>query len=388
MSNILMIGRGTYYKKIRNIVGMNSNDPRLIVNYGLQGQRLGRWLESRSNRAKWDQAERILNKTQYGNKYECAKAVSVLTDYHTPHSVKHRSDCLPDKKYIAKPYYSLGGRGIMPAEDYTGGGTHYFQESLQHIRQYELRVHAAKWITQESYLCQKRVHEDGNTQLTWNNHTGGSFITVEHPESYNVFKKAQEFSKKILERLGYDFAAIDFIVDEDYNVWFVEANLAPGFTMERTAVWYYNTFRALAMWYPGGNGKFIIPVPPRNDQCNASAYEIPLTRICDSLDESPEREAFNFERAMSHAVMDPLMEDEIHVSPVRPPCDEDSEVGLFRDLESRLESVVYGSSLPPGLRDWHDTNEPSELELLRARVSALESTIAELIHDFNSNAHR
>ena len=253
---IKMIGRGTYYKEIVeacDLVRRGNFD--LLVNYGLQGTRLDRITEMHPE---WFDDHEVFNHYQYGNKYEVVKAIKEVAPIFNiesrfssgfqlivPESHRHRRNIEHLENVLAKPYYSLGGRSICRLEDYDGpSNTHYFQEQVMD-RKYELRVHAFNWMNPDSYLCQKRIHPDGNNQLTWNHHTGGSFETVEEPLRYNVFKEAQKISSFILKKLGYQFAALDYIITHDYNIWFIEANLAPGFTMDVTRDAYITAFHSL-----------------------------------------------------------------------------------------------------------------------------------------------
>lgn len=260
------IGRGTYYKEIHKHLkehGVDSlllNDrPRFIqtrdvvVNYGLAGDKLHDWnIGTRvPNHAV------TLNYRAFGDKLQCCEAVRAVgvpvpdcTHSDVPFHVRSNLDT--SGEWIVKPLLSFGGRGIVP---YTGQAItprQYLQKRIVN-RRYELRVHAVQWLPIEEWLVSKRTHLDGEAQLTWNHHQGGSFSNIEMNESNTgVFKRAKQYAKKVIETLGYDFSAVDFIVQNvpagvrELPVWFIEANLAPGFTTDRTREFYFSAFLKLA----------------------------------------------------------------------------------------------------------------------------------------------
>ncbi len=252
------IGRGTFYKEIHKHLKENGVDslllndrPRfahtrgVIVNYGLSGDKLQAWYAEAHGLAP------IKNNRVFGNKLECCRAVKAagipVPDLH--HSV---NAYINFSDFIVKPLHSFGGRGIVP---YTGQrltAQQYLQKRITN-RRYELRVHAVKWLPESEWLVAKRTHPDGEAQLTWNHHQGGSFSNIEMNESNTgVFKRAKQYAKKVIDTLGYDFSAVDFIVQnapsgvQELPVWFIEANLSPGFTSDRTREFYFNAFMKLA----------------------------------------------------------------------------------------------------------------------------------------------
>jgi hypothetical protein len=193
----------------------------------------------------------MLNENQFGNKYQCVEAARAA-DVPVPESFAATPEHVDTKAWIRKPYYSIGGRDI---HRYTGQdslpNTHYIQEDLSGIRRYEVRVHAMAWIPPEQWVMQKRVHEDGESQLTWNHHTGGRFITIENT-SDPLFVRIRESVIALMRALNYQFGAVDFIVcnagerGRPLPHYFIEWNLAPGWTLDHIRDYYISSFRALA----------------------------------------------------------------------------------------------------------------------------------------------
>lgn len=125
--------------------------------------------------------------------------------------------------WIEKRFSSIGGKGIRQARGKGKLQGKYYQKFVAN-RHYELRVHTFLWM--DDCRVQKRIGDP--KEITWNYKTGGHFVTVHNPNSYNVFKEAMDVSRKVLEMLGMAFGAVDFIVTKDYDLYFLEVNSAPG----------------------------------------------------------------------------------------------------------------------------------------------------------------
>jgi hypothetical protein len=252
---IAVIGRAgsVYRKQIKNWLGSTPvSQAQGAFNYGLQGQKLREFMGARNNRRLRNLP--ILNHEQLGNKYECIKGAQDA-GVMTPASWQYRDRAAIDvDKLIIKPYYSLGGRNIsrignLEAITPEEQRTHYIQEEITN-RRYELRCVAMSWIDPKDWLFQKRVHENGDEELAWNHHNGGKFITVEDP-SEPLFDRVRKDVKTLMKAFNYQFGAVDFIVQnpgrrgEPLRHYFIEWNLAPGWTLERTAEWYEKNFKKL-----------------------------------------------------------------------------------------------------------------------------------------------
>lgn len=147
-----------------------------------------------------------------------------------------------DKKdWLEKGFSSVGGKGIREARGKNRMATKYYQKFVD-TRRYELRVHAFLWVGEEGYRVQKRVGDP--KVITWNFSNGGTFITVNNPKGYRIFKDAMEASTKILKNLGMAFGAVDFIVTSDYKLIFLEVNAAPGVSGLSDAI-YIDAFKKL-----------------------------------------------------------------------------------------------------------------------------------------------
>ncbi len=244
------IGRGTYLNDIARLVGSNRiSDAHLAINYGYQGDRL------RDYRRRYPNIDRLpmINREQFGNKYQC---VIAARDAGVPIPVSAHAGNLSEvdmdaRTWIIKPYYSLGGRDIHRYDGHSPvPATHYLQEDLSARRRYEIRVHVFAWMSPESWIFQKRVHDEGEDQLTWNRHTGGRFITINDP-SDALFQRVRESCQRLMSVLGYQFGAVDFIIcnSGERGVplphYFLEWNLAPGFTLDAIRDYYVAAFNAL-----------------------------------------------------------------------------------------------------------------------------------------------
>ena len=264
------IGRGTFYKLIHNHLKREGVDSYnlmeiaqnrsvdVLVNYGLHGEKLREWTQADRCNANFYTNGLVLNKNLYGNKLVCCMAVEA-TDVPVPTTItagevrslgRDQLAGLVADHYIVKPLWSFGGRGIAPYGGQRITDNQYLQRRIVD-RRYELRVHAMAWLPKEKWLVAKKTHPLGEEQLTWNFHTGGSFASIEQNESNTgVFKRAKEYAEKAMKALHYDFCSVDFIVANASGgplpVYFLEANLATGFTTDRTGEFYMEAFKKLS----------------------------------------------------------------------------------------------------------------------------------------------
>jgi hypothetical protein len=263
------IGRGSFYKEIiENLGSRNRNavdftpstavrirPTEVLVNYGLHGERLGRW-QARMGRLA-DLFAITLNPKVYGNKLECVQAVErvapLLPHFKVPQSVPMLSPAqMGSGEWIKKPYWSFGGRDIEQLNGSTcpDWSKFYAQQRVRN-RRYELRVHVFNWLPMSEWLVSKRTHPDGESVLTWNHHQGGTFMNIEPAESNTgVFARAKQAAALVAKTLKYDFCSVDFIAENvssgSVPIYFIEANLATGFTTDRTKEVYCDAFFKLA----------------------------------------------------------------------------------------------------------------------------------------------
>ena len=197
----------------------------LLINYGVAGDKFTDW----QRRNPYGRQLPMLNKPISLNKYEVIKKVSDQFDaalnVPVPETRKRLERIHAPEGWLWKPFYSQGGQGIEIATDRHAPWNKYFQEYI-HNRVYELRIHAFKWIPQDEWAVQKRVSEDAEA-ITWNHHTGGTFVTV-NDRSQRVFQDAIKHSSQVLYELSMQFGGVDFIVDSNREVYFIEINSAVG----------------------------------------------------------------------------------------------------------------------------------------------------------------
>ena len=297
------VGRGSFYKEIcahLQDTGYNVHNLMTdrqvplsidtIVNYGLTGSHLRIWGEARRghNGILYNTCPDIKNKVMPGNKYQCLDLVR-QAGVPCPESKPAASTSeVRSGEWIQKPYYSFGGRGIAVLSSDNPRGwnpsSHYVQKRVTD-RRYELRVHVTNWLPKEQWLVSKRTHPDGDAHLTWNFHQGGTFSNIEQNESNTgVFKRAKVFAEKAINALGLQFGAVDFIVQNgsgELPIWFLEVNMAPGFTTDRTREFYFMAFKALA----AGQSAPVPATPPRTQATPppAATREMPAAATARSM---------------------------------------------------------------------------------------------------------
>lgn len=192
----------------------------LLINYGLAGDQLDRYYR------KFPSAKRISTingNVGYSKLSVVQRAANRSVEVPESKVSLSKGDKLED--FIEKSTNSIGGIGIRKARGRGRIAGKYYQRFIKN-RVYELRVHAFKWT--KDWVVQKRVGPED--VIAWNFKQGGRFITVHKPGNYNVFKEARKVSDEVLDMLGMSFGAVDFIVDKDYKLYFIEINSAPGFT--------------------------------------------------------------------------------------------------------------------------------------------------------------
>jgi len=209
----------------------------ILINYGLAGARLQQFFR------KFPSAKSIptLNAHIGHGKYSALQKVQKSGIIEVPESrlsLRH-SDKTGD--WIEKLVNSIGGKGICAARGKGRRNGRYYQRMIKN-RKFEIRVHAFTWMPESDWRVQKRLGD--HDTIAWNFSQGGHFATVSSPKRWNTYGKALEVTPKILKLFGMSFGAVDFIVGEDYTVYFIEVNSAPGFT-EVSQPTYAKAFSAL-----------------------------------------------------------------------------------------------------------------------------------------------
>jgi glutathione synthase/RimK-type ligase-like ATP-grasp enzyme len=206
-----------------------------LINYGLAGNRLEKFYRLNPSARKLTMLNRGIGKSKYAVVLD-AKKVGLR--------VPQTALTLPEKaianQWIEKKQHSIGGKGIKKAnKNRRKIKGKYFQKFVKN-RKFELRVHAFRWV--KDWVVQKRM--GSSDEIAWNFSNGGYFQTVRTPKNNVACREALEMSKKILDMRRMDFGAIDFIVDSDNKVYFIEINSAPGF-QELSKHIYVNAFSDL-----------------------------------------------------------------------------------------------------------------------------------------------
>lgn len=207
---------------IRGYLGRTKAKPDALINYGLARPQL----DSFYRRYPSAKGIPMVNKSVGYSKYNVVKRADdrkILV----PGSKLSLNKSDKSDQWIEKRTNSIGGKGICLARGKRSIPGKYYQEFVKN-RRYELRIHAFKWIPQEEWRIQKRLGKDD--EIAWNYKNGGHFVTVKSPRSYKTFTEAAKISDQVLDMLGMSFGAVDFLVDRDYNLYFIEVNSAPGFT--------------------------------------------------------------------------------------------------------------------------------------------------------------
>lgn len=208
----------------------------LLVNYGLAGIRLDQFFR------KFPSARKIptLNPHIGHGKLSAIKRAS-KAGILVPESKLSLSRSDSTNDWIEKLTNSIGGKGIRAARGKGKRKGRYYQKMIKN-RRFEIRVHAFSWLPNDQWTVQKRVGDPDT--IAWNFSQGGRFITVHTPGRFRTYTRAVEISGKILDLFNMHFGAVDFIVDSDFDVFFIEVNSAPGFT-ELSKPVYSNAFGSL-----------------------------------------------------------------------------------------------------------------------------------------------
>jgi hypothetical protein len=231
-------------KEIRKETGIKiyvgkKNKVQIIINYGLAGKHLADYYIKVPSTRTIPTLNRYIGRSKYGAIKDARKA-DILVPETTLTLLK---SARPDE-WIEKKIHSVRGIGICKAtKKRKVVKDKYFQKFVQN-RNYELRVHAFRWTT--NWVIQKRMGLPD--KITWNFHQGGRFITIRNP-NVGIFSEACEIAEEILKIRKMAFGAVDFIIDKDLNIYFIEINSAPGFTNLSNKIYIdaFNNLKTLKM---------------------------------------------------------------------------------------------------------------------------------------------
>ena len=254
----LLVGRGTWYKKVAKTLGpnytitptmANVSKINVVINFGLVGERWNKFLTETVPFLNTDVKK--INWHLEPDKFKAVTKIALHSNVLTPDCRKNSNTptygSLEEyNQWLIKPYYSIGGKGIKLWDGDELKHNEYLQKRIRN-RAYELRVHAFKWVPMENWLVFKRTHPAGEAQLTWNFKQGGSFSSVSDSNG-GIFKRAKQASLKVLECLNQDFGAVDFICSKDDDPlipWFIEINSSPGMKIPGVKQAYVSAFNSL-----------------------------------------------------------------------------------------------------------------------------------------------
>ena len=220
-------------KILRYRGGRRDPNVTVLINYGLAGPKKERFYQL------YPSAKHIptINKYVGHSKYYAAKSAE-KAGILVPETKLSLSRTDKPSLWLEKRVHSIGGKGIRKAKGRIRMRGKYYQKNVNN-RIYELRVHAFTWT--DNWSIQKRLGEKDT--IAWNFSNGGHFQTV-HNKSSKIYKQALSVSKKVLRTLNMAFGAVDFIVDDKANVYFIEINSAPGFSGLSDHI-YFDAFNAL-----------------------------------------------------------------------------------------------------------------------------------------------
>jgi hypothetical protein len=196
------------------------NKIQILINYGLAGKYLADYYTKTPSARTIPTLNRYIGRSKYGAIKDARKAHILV-----PETTLTLSKSVTIDEWIEKKIHSVRGIGICKATKKRKIiKNKYFQKFIQN-RNYELRVHAFRWTT--GWAIQKRIGPPD--KIAWNFHQGGRFITIKNP-NVGIFSEACKIAEKILKIRKMAFGAVDFIIDKDLNIYFIEINSAPGFT--------------------------------------------------------------------------------------------------------------------------------------------------------------
>jgi hypothetical protein len=211
----------------------------------------------------------IINKKLIANKLEAQQKMEaeevgehILTwRRQEPSSAAHDRD---PNRWIIKPYASQGGAGIRTYEGGRLNSAFYLQKRVNKLR--EFRAHVGLWLNFPVFTIQEKkpkpelwqeVLSDSPYQwpatryhrerlpLTWNINSGFYLRRSTTPEDraeklsrFPLFRRIEEVAIKAVRALGYQYGAVDILMDEDRNLWVVEINSHPAIKNENSKALY------------------------------------------------------------------------------------------------------------------------------------------------------
>jgi hypothetical protein len=219
----------------------------------------------------------ILSNIPVINKVLVTNKMTALNEMRYAGMEDHLPEMSTSRQYeagwITKPYASQAGRGV---ERYMAGSTvrqgHYLQRDIVKFR--EFRAHVALWLGNPVFTIQEKKPKPelwerclGNVEyewptteekrvrlpVTWNVESGFYFKRNTDPENrrdkvsrFPLLGRVEEVGIKAVKALGYQYGAVDILMNEDRELFVVEVNSHPAIKNERSVEIYKEILRPLS----------------------------------------------------------------------------------------------------------------------------------------------
>lgn len=206
--------------------GLHPPDNSFVVNWGT---------ENKINSAFPCRLNFSVSYNKYASSYVLSKKVN------TP-------EIWTDINYIPHSMFPVLGRNIIHS-----GGTDiaminkvddspardYYSEYID--KKTELRVHV---IGQYTFISEKVANgEYCKKNIAWNLRNGFNYVDIDNKKlGYLKATTVISMAKASIKALGYDFGAVDVIIDKRDRIWVLEVNSAPGLIYKR-AIRYAEYFK-------------------------------------------------------------------------------------------------------------------------------------------------
>lgn len=241
-NKVTIIGGRSLDKLIRKVCEIGRRRPNdgsdIIINYGMSNHSVSRSIPMINRKLisnKWHQCEIMV---------DCTPEIQLLTDRWMAENAEHLHE------YIVKPYYSIGGRDIMPVVDIPNritGQSHYIQRRINKVR--EFRAHVFLWADDAVPLIQEKFIED-TSQLCWNKKQGSEFRCPWQPivgrqklgrENLTLLTNIKQLAVDACKKLHYDMGGVDIGLDDKGNLFVFEINSRMGLR-EQSFITYKDAF--------------------------------------------------------------------------------------------------------------------------------------------------
>lgn len=209
------------------------NEVGLIFNIGLAPPKLRIAVPARMR-------SRVLNKDLVFDKFA---QMQLLKEAGVPVPTSQRARPTGAVDWIMKPHHSHCGIGIRECMIGHQAGTGcYYQKKIDKFQ--EFRAHVAMWLDNPCFTIQEKkpkrsdmdgYQADATGRLCWNLANGWWYTRVTTLEnraerrrnSWRV-RKVEDLAVRAVRVLGYDFGAVDIVMDRDRNLYVLEVNSHPG----------------------------------------------------------------------------------------------------------------------------------------------------------------